>query len=378
MSLPVNQEWMKNTMKNRTNFVTHLILDLSNSLSIPVERTNESHRWWVSSRLENKSKLSSVNSNFFTKLKEDAQVKVHDRKSTHDSKQRVIIEIPRVFSASAVPVVDHCQRTWHPSPRFIFFFSNIPSHYWHCSIAINTIRIILSSRWNLLPWTPNDKSDLMISVVCPETKLTVLFIVAVLWLIIVSSPYKLWRSEWKSKSKLNYDFAHSPIITEVTRIQSKCLNDENWKLYRRRILEMARSENSIHERFNIPVIDIRLNDNRQTIAFDYWLTSRILIPISDLGTKFYHQWRKIPSDDILEGLYKLRIRESEKLKTVLELYTVEIHQNKAGLDYHRLRHWWKEVSSRIYELRILFPETEIMRQTPWSRIWGQNIVNKEV
>ena len=28
---------------------------------------------------------------------------------------------------------------------------------------------------------------------------------------------------------------------------------------------------------------------------------------------------KIPSDDILEGLYKLRIRESEKLKTVLEL-----------------------------------------------------------
>ena len=29
---------------------------------------------------------------------------------------------------------------------------------------------------------------------------------------------------------------------------------------------------------------------------------------------------KIPHDDILEGLYKLRLRESEKLKTVLELY----------------------------------------------------------
>ena len=29
---------------------------------------------------------------------------------------------------------------------------------------------------------------------------------------------------------------------------------------------------------------------------------------------------KTPPDDILEGLYKLRIRESEKLKTVLELY----------------------------------------------------------
>ena len=41
---------------------------------------------------------------------------------------------------------------------------------------------------------------------------------------------------------------------------------------------------------------------------------------------------KIPHDDILEGLYKLRIRESEKLKTVLE-----IHQKKLGPDYHRLK-----------------------------------------
>ena len=46
---------------------------------------------------------------------------------------------------------------------------------------------------------------------------------------------------------------------------------------------------------------------------------------------------KIPSDDILEGLYKLRIRESEKLKTVLVLYNMEIHQKKAGPDYHRLK-----------------------------------------
>ena len=40
---------------------------------------------------------------------------------------------------------------------------------------------------------------------------------------------------------------------------------------------------------------------------------------------------KIPTDDILEGLYKLRIRESEKLKTVLELYDLEIHQKKLSL-----------------------------------------------
>ena len=43
---------------------------------------------------------------------------------------------------------------------------------------------------------------------------------------------------------------------------------------------------------------------------------------------------KIPPGDILEGL---RIRESEKLKTVLELYDQEIHQKKIGPDYHRLK-----------------------------------------
>ena len=36
------------------------------------------------------------------------------------------------------------------------------------------------------------------------------------------------------------------------------------------------------------------------------------------GTEFWLSMTKIPPDDILEGLYKLRIRESEKLKTVLE------------------------------------------------------------
>ena len=46
---------------------------------------------------------------------------------------------------------------------------------------------------------------------------------------------------------------------------------------------------------------------------------------------------KIPTDDIMEGLYKLRIRESEKLKTVLELYDLENHQKKIGPDYHRLK-----------------------------------------
>ena len=44
------------------------------------------------------------------------------------------------------------------------------------------------------------------------------------------------------------------------------------------------------------------------------------------GTKFYCICQKNPSDDVLESLYKLRIRESAQLKTLLELYDVEIHQ----------------------------------------------------
>ena len=38
----------------------------------------------------------------------------------------------------------------------------------------------------------------------------------------------------------------------------------------------------------------------------------------------------------LEGLYKLRIRELEKLKTVLELYDQKTHQNKIEPEYHKL------------------------------------------
>ena len=35
---------------------------------------------------------------------------------------------------------------------------------------------------------------------------------------------------------------------------------------------------------------------------------------------------KIPTDDVLESLCKLRIRESDQLRTELQLYDMEIHQ----------------------------------------------------
>ena len=46
---------------------------------------------------------------------------------------------------------------------------------------------------------------------------------------------------------------------------------------------------------------------------------------------------KNPSDDILESLFKLGIRESAQLKTVLELYNMEIHQKISMPNYQTLK-----------------------------------------
>ena len=81
---------------------------------------------------------------------------------------------------------------------------------------------------------------------------------------------------------------------------------------------------------------------------------------------------KIPPDDIFEGLYKLRMRESDKLKTVLELFDLEIHQKKLGHDYHRLK--TKVKRSIEHEIRN---KNFGIRTTPWSRIREQNSVHKE-
>ena len=87
---------------------------------------------------------------------------------------------------------------------------------------------------------------------------------------------------------------------------------------------------------------------------------------------------KIPSDDILEGLYELRIRESEKLTTVLELFNMEIHQKKAGLDYQRLKTRVKkciEQNLRIKNFEARNRNYE--RNAVVKKIRRQNSVDKE-
>ena len=60
---------------------------------------------------------------------------------------------------------------------------------------------------------------------------------------------------------------------------------------------------------------------------------------------------KIPSDDVLESLYKLRIWESDQLKTVLELYCMEIHQKISMLNFQKLRTMVKRGKDQKLRLR---------------------------
>ena len=52
--------------------------------------------------------------------------------------------------------------------------------------------------------------------------------------------------------------------------------------------------------------------------------------------EFLLSMTKISPDDVLESLYKLRIRESDQLKTVLELHDVEIHHKISMPDNQKL------------------------------------------
>ena len=63
------------------------------------------------------------------------------------------------------------------------------------------------------------------------------------------------------------------------------------------------------------------------------------------------QLSKIPSDDIVESLYKLRIRESDQLKTVLELYDMEIHQKISIPNYEKLKTMAKRRIDKKLRLR---------------------------
>ena len=60
---------------------------------------------------------------------------------------------------------------------------------------------------------------------------------------------------------------------------------------------------------------------------------------------------KVPSDDLLESFYKLRIRESAQLKTALELYDMEIHQKISMPNCQKLKTMVKRRKDHKLRLR---------------------------
>ena len=77
--------------------------------------------------------------------------------------------------------------------------------------------------------------------------------------------------------------------------------------------------------------------------------------------------------------YKLRIRESEKLKTVLELYDLEIHQKNRGPDYHRLKTMVKrsieqEIRNKNFGTRNGNYERNAVVKNPGTKQRGQRIL----
>ena len=129
----------------------------------------------------------------------------------------------------------------------------------------------------------------------------------------------------KIASAMNRIIHNTPFKKKVSLEEPKAHNEDRF-LRRRQIAYL------IYEYFRVT----GANDSVENYADLFTISLR-----NDDIQEFDSKWdeilwsmTQIPPDDILEGLYKLRIRESEKL-SVLELYIMEIHQKKAGPDDHR-------------------------------------------
>ena len=83
---------------------------------------------------------------------------------------------------------------------------------------------------------------------------------------------------------------------------------------------------------------------------------------------------KIPSEDVLESLYKLRIRESAQLKTALEFYDMDIHQKIFDTQISKMEdsgeeEYRSETSISEFHARgICYQWRENVNRTPSQRV----------
>ena len=75
---------------------------------------------------------------------------------------------------------------------------------------------------------------------------------------------------------------------------------------------------------------------------------------------------KIPSDEILERLYKLKIRESVQLKIVLELYDLDVHQKISVPNLQKLKTMVKRSLDQKLRLRNFDARQGKLNLEPWE------------
>ena len=132
----------------------------------------------------------------------------------------------------------------------------------------------------------------------------------------------------------------------------------------------------IYEYFQV----IRANDSVENYADLFTIALRNDDSQNSIrnGTEFYSQWRKY---HLMTSWNDCTNSEYESLRNLRPYWNCSIWRfirRKLDLIMTDWRQWCKEVSSRIYESRILKPETEIMQETSWSRVRRQTSVNKEL
>ena len=95
-------------------------------------------------------------------------------------------------------------------------------------------------------------------------------------------------------------------------------------------------------------------------VLDYSNLFSVTLHGDDVGSSFSISKRP-PNDSILESLYKMRIRESVQLQTVLAMYEQEIHQDRSKSNDQKL----KTMVRRHNETSK--SETKELKQEYWDR-----------
>ena len=150
-------------------------------------------------------------------------------------------------------------------------------------------------------------------------------------LILINSPLQQHLLVGRKDSRLRYVLVHNVL-------RKLCYGSKKWRWLNQWMIWNLRVLWEEFEGQDFEVLDAKIASALNRIIQNTRFKKKISLEEMKAQKKDRFIFRNsIQSGMILENLYKLRIRESEKLKTVLELYNMEIHQKKAGPDYHRLK-----------------------------------------